>query len=69
MTTDIAPRFLRTPDAIAYLGLSRTRFYRFVGELKIKPAHATGNASLWRRSDIDRLGDHLEGVERADAAA
>lgn len=60
MTSKLPPRFIRTPDALTYLAVSRTRFYRLVGELGIKPAHASGNASLWRVADVDRIGDYLE---------
>jgi predicted DNA-binding transcriptional regulator AlpA len=69
MAAQFAPRFIKTPDALIYLAVGRTRFYRLAGELDIKPAHASGNTSLWRRTDIERIGDYLEGVEHADAAA
>lgn len=68
MTAQITPRFIKTPDAMVYLAVGRTRFYTIAGRLGIKPAYASGNTSLWRRADVEKMGDFLEG-NLTDAAA
>lgn len=67
MNTDLKPRFLSTDSAIAYLGIGKSKFWAVAGDLGIRSAKNSRKA-LWRREDVDRIGDYLEGT-LTDAAA
>ena len=59
-------RFLRIPEACAYIGVSRSRLYQLLAQRKL-PARKLGHRTLIQRDELDQFLDGLpEATFRGD---
>ncbi len=52
-------KFIDLPDAAQRLGVTRLKMLEWVGEGKIRPFSGSGQQSVFRAADVDRLAQEL----------